>query len=116
MNRSIYILPLRCENGHVYDGFLVGDDGPIEPGMCEKCGARSIEYIPPQSDGHKALTWTTDKPEKSGWYWYRENNNAQVAFIEFGPSGHGIAEFCEDCRESLFLLNGEWAGPLEVPE
>jgi len=69
------------------------------------------------------LTWTTDKPTKPGWYWYRENNRLCVWYVRVGDGkrtelwvyqphrisdGHGIQLF--------YFKGGEWAGPIKEPK
>ena len=49
------------------------------------------------------LAWTTEKPTKPGWYWWRSK------FL--GPEVRWVSTVKE-----IYSPNyGEWAGPLEVP-
>jgi hypothetical protein len=62
------------------------------------------------------LTWTTRKPTKTGWYWYRGECDGATGkvlhFIDDDGEGPYIAT-----AEGLALndLDGEWAGPVEPP-
>lgn len=65
------------------------------------------------------LAWTTDEPTQSGWYWFR-GNPGNAASEYSGPVQ------LDDCGQVQLVgiegwwnrhhFNGEWAGPLEVPE
>ncbi|THJ10895.1 MAG: hypothetical protein CAF43_008605 [Nitrospira sp. CG24C] len=62
------------------------------------------------------MTWTTKKPTKTGWYWYRRQSDGNTAkvlhFIDDDGDGPYIAT-----SDDLTLkdLDGEWAGPVEPP-
>jgi hypothetical protein len=62
------------------------------------------------------LAWTTKRPTKPGWYWYRGQFNGNtvkvIHFIDDDGDGPYIAT-----SEDLALndLEGEWAGPVEPP-
>ena len=62
------------------------------------------------------MIWTTKKPTKTGWYWYRgqsDGNTAKVLhFIDDDGEGPYLAT-----SDDLALkdLDGEWAGPVEPP-
>ena len=62
------------------------------------------------------LNWTTKKPTKPGWYWYRgecDGNTPKVLhFIDDDGDGPYLAT-SED--RALNDLDGEWAGPVEPP-
>ena len=73
------------------------------------------------------MTWTTDKPTKEGWYWYREKMiepECVLVFEGIYESADGWTERRMMCRSidegddstSVKHLSGEWAGPIEVPE
>jgi hypothetical protein len=64
------------------------------------------------------LKWTTEKPTRPGWYWWRmdagdciveidrdAHDNDSLYMLEPGPDG-GV---------SLDILTGQWAGPIEPP-
>jgi hypothetical protein len=62
------------------------------------------------------MTWTTQKPTRPGWYWYRDLpfrtefvvNVCELVTGELFASADGFDQYVE-------RLSGEWAGPLEVP-
>ncbi len=66
------------------------------------------------------MNWTSEKPSKPGWYWYRATDQGEPSIervvvdrrhgrtcmvLEDGPEG----------LEEVALYGGEWFGPLEVP-
>ena len=66
--------------------------------------------------GMSNLTWTTRKPTKTGWYWYRSECNGKTVkvlhFIDDDGEGPYLAT-SDDV--TLNDLDGEWAGPVEPP-
>jgi hypothetical protein len=62
------------------------------------------------------LAWTTQKPTKIGWYWYRRRSDGDTAkvlhFIDDDGDGPYIAT-SDDV--ALNDLDGEWVGPGEPP-
>jgi hypothetical protein len=62
------------------------------------------------------LIWTTKKPTKTGWYWYRGEGDGQTEkvlhFIDDDGDGPYLAT-SDDL--ALTDLAGEWAGPVEPP-
>ena len=62
------------------------------------------------------LAWTTQRPTKIGWYWYRRGSDEEPAkvlhFIDDDGDGPYIAT-SDDV--ALNDLAGEWAGPVEPP-
>ena len=79
------------------------------------------------------MTWTTVKPTKAGWYWWkRADFPAEMVriiegdFHDLGPSQHGLFMFgFRDHPDEGVIINycfrldtcgGEWAGPLEPPK
>jgi hypothetical protein len=72
------------------------------------------------------MTWTIDKPAQSGWYWYREPEknigkpmsawvftDGPLVFVSlFAP--HSDIPRQESGQTKDF--NGEWWGPIKVPE
>jgi hypothetical protein len=72
------------------------------------------------------MTWTTEKPTTSGWYFYRESgknlDKPMVAWVFtsgkfiyvslFLP--HGQMPYTETGQTKDF--SGEWWGPVEVPK
>jgi len=64
------------------------------------------------------MTWTTDKPTKPGWYWYRPASDQNIEVVEIArPHGDlhiymlGHPDLCPPYEQ----VEGEWAGPLEPP-
>lgn len=65
------------------------------------------------------MTWTTDKPTKMGWYWWREKYVGgknpkylvRVLEVENIDGVLGIRGY-----NKIRLMHGHWAGPLEPPE
>jgi hypothetical protein len=73
--------------------------------------------------GNPALSWTTEKPSKPGWYWFRFGPiDEPVMFCIFVRAGTRGGELW--VRHVLPLISekpvsyydGQWAGPLEPPE
>ena len=62
------------------------------------------------------MTWTTKKPTKIGWYWYRgECDGKTVKALHFiDDDGEGPYLATSD-DVALNDLDGEWAGPVEPP-
>lgn len=66
------------------------------------------------------MIWTTEKPTKPGWYWWRDpykNNRAPEVCRVMDRKGQLIAYFNDD---SIYLTEFtqpcEWAGPIPEPE
>lgn len=67
------------------------------------------------------MIWTTEKPTKPGWYWWRCRGVQCV--VEIGTPQHVIqlssglsVWFTSGSVRKLQDVDGEWAGPLEEPE
>lgn len=62
------------------------------------------------------MTWTTKRPTKTGWYWYRgvcDGNTTKVLhYIDDDGEGPYLATSDD---HTLNDLDGEWAGPVEPP-
>jgi hypothetical protein len=69
------------------------------------------------------LNWTTDKPRKPGWYWYRSkrdrlqiiefiewNNELRTIGVSPGMYPHLVTQ------RAPYGPEAEWAGPLTPPE
>lgn len=54
------------------------------------------------------LTWTREKPTEQGWYFYRARNTGGVTVVYVIDGQTRLAE--------VAVLNGDWAGPLAMPE
>jgi len=68
------------------------------------------------------MNWTTDKPTKPGWYWYKKEDHDM-----FHADGIAIVEVIKEedwlvCRHSnsdnewIEDSQAQWAGPLETPK
>lgn len=70
------------------------------------------------------MKWTTEKPTKEGWYWYRQYRNNGIRKGSFYPpriaeveAGLMIWEFMtEDAYTNVIDLNGQWSGPIQPPQ
>ncbi|WP_447973589.1 hypothetical protein [Nitrospira sp. Kam-Ns4a] len=61
------------------------------------------------------LTWTTDKPLKAGWYWYRgEAREADPLIVQVDETG--LFQWPDGTFQEVKLTRGEWAGPIALPE
>ncbi len=61
------------------------------------------------------MTWTTKKPTKTGWYWYRGGCDDTVKVLHYiDDDGDGPYLATSEDRV-LNDLDGEWAGPVEPP-
>jgi hypothetical protein len=76
---------------------------------------RETEMIDPE--------WTTEKPTKLGWYWYKSKRdrlqiieliewNKELRAIDVSQGMHSHLE----THRSPYGPNAEWAGPLTPPE
>jgi hypothetical protein len=66
------------------------------------------------------LNWTTEKPTKPGWYWYREDPTASPKLVFHGLVWDAVADVAGRLPKSITFERdqipvGEWAGPLEPP-
>lgn len=96
---------------------------------CSKCGLLALmentedgglKMIPL---GFSQLTWTTEKPRKPGWYWYRGPGTNVVPasvdgcndlrYLDVGLHNNVLSE--SDSGVPVGEIPGEWAGPLEPP-
>ena len=61
------------------------------------------------------LKWSTEKPTKPGWYWWRitmwGKQFSKVYMVE--ANRHG--ELYISGLEIIDNINGQWAGPIELP-
>lgn len=70
------------------------------------------------------MTWTTQRPTEVGWYWYRRIDLpihcARTSILEVSTMKGGLSVY-EDYGDGVLWhplkeYNGQWCGPLEVPE
>lgn len=70
------------------------------------------------------LTWTTDKPTKPGWYWWKKSRQQKdgMGRVYFSNNGKGNLRIALDGKKMRPEINTFsddetlWYGPLEVPE
>lgn len=63
--------------------------------------------------------WTTEKPSRAGWYWWRMGTrDAEIVEIEEIAGILTVFQtgYDENLAKSVKFWEGEWAGPLEEPE
>lgn len=58
------------------------------------------------------MTWTSEKPTKTGWYWWRRGQYMRIRTVEQGrdelwADGYTVEKLTEE--------NAQWAGPIEPP-
>ena len=64
------------------------------------------------------MTWTTEKPTKDGWYWYKDRNflTTMARIYDFEEDEIILVHIPEfKKRFEICDLNGEWAGPIPEP-
>lgn len=122
---------LKQHRDYYHDGSTMSEDASHFGEVAIKEVIEHVEQLP------DSLPWTTDKPTKPGWYWARTSGkpvdeteivrltwmrgiddqaDAQDALVvHFNPGGW---PFAHDVMKGIPLdeLEGEWYGPLEVPE
>jgi len=71
------------------------------------------------------MIWTTEKPVKPGWYWYRADSSieahAQVVHVrepnqELARNEWEVEFTGFETAHKLDEQKGEWAGPIPEPE
>lgn len=60
------------------------------------------------------MTWTTERPQRPGWYWFR-NTDYDIRMVHVVHSETALVEEETD-GDQHELPDGEWAGPLAPPE
>jgi len=69
------------------------------------------------------MTWTSDKPTQTGFYWYRkpsreaspEKPYTTVVEVVICEESF-VAELAVEGDKDLSSFSGEWYGPLEIPQ
>ena len=64
------------------------------------------------------LRWTTDKPTRPGWYWYREGEGPEIYWVFAAPFNGQVRMYAGHKDEGGIWIDswrGDWAGPLEPP-
>ena len=59
--------------------------------------------------------WTKTKPTEAGWYWYRGQADESDPFIVQVDEA-GQFQWPDGGYQEVTLTDGEWAGPIELPE
>lgn len=66
------------------------------------------------------MTWSTDKPTKPGFYWYRTHDcETEIMKVTGNRNDRLWAQSTDDGFDGALPvkhLHGEWFGPLEIPE
>lgn len=90
--------------------------------LIDRIGADKEEFmrgLDRISKNVSVMQWTTDKPTKHGWYWFRNwNRETTPCLVQVADVfGRGL-EVCFVTGHRVLLkdVHSEWCGPLEVPE
>lgn len=69
------------------------------------------------------MTWTSDLPTQTGFYWYRESSRdassekSYITVVEVVICEESfVAELAVEGDRDLSSFPGEWHGPLEIPQ
>ena len=60
------------------------------------------------------MKWTTEKPTKPGWYWFKDHSYKYIMYINPDIMPNGKDGY--DGKEWMFSWEALWAGPIEEPE
>lgn len=65
-----------------------------------------------------ALTWTTEKPVKPGWYWWRYGARRKASVMHITQGHVQNMEVFTVGMFAMFIneVPGEWAGPIDPPQ
>ena len=64
----------------------------------------------------EGMIWTTEKPTKPGWYWYRSECDGHTVKVIHYIDDDGDGPYLATSEDlALNDLDGEWAGPVEPP-
>jgi hypothetical protein len=78
--------------------------------VCRLCG--KAEESP-----DRRLIFTAEKPVLPGWYWYRLNHtDTHPVVVQVHPESDTVGPWGNGTTSSLSTQQGEFAGPLEVPQ
>ena len=65
------------------------------------------------------MNWTTNKPMKAGWYWWRKGWNEEPTLVEVTIDGYGFLKTGPPSNliegGALADASGEWGGRVEMP-
>lgn len=60
------------------------------------------------------MTWTTTKPTRVGWYWYRASGGSLIVYV-YQALEELYCDFPDDSPFPVADLPHEWAGPIPEP-
>ena len=77
--------------------------------------------VPHSGLDQAGMTWTTDKLNQVGWFWYRKDHNSHVRLVKISDAG--VVLYLRSLDESGHVdvtvrpedCSGEWAGPIVPP-
>lgn len=65
------------------------------------------------------MNWTSEKPTKPGWHWYRHSGSSEALLVHPAVACDQIVQLPGVARAVTFMTekldSGQWAGPLELP-
>ncbi len=62
------------------------------------------------------MIWTTEKPTRTGWYWWRRPSIPEDVIVEVYKDKRNPAMLMLRGRGRLYVQRGQWAGPIPEPE
>lgn len=66
--------------------------------------------------GAADMKWTSEKPTRKGWYWWRQDKEAVICRVwEWWDKQELYVRFEGSDSAPVNTLDGEWAGPLDPP-
>ena len=77
--------------------------------VCRVCGQAEL-------DPALKLLFTPEKPLIPGWYWYRVNQKETQPVVLYVQPQLDKVGTEPGTSHTLSLMQGEWAGPLEMPD
>lgn len=92
-------------------GELQGDDKQDEPELNGGC------RIPMTDNKTDSRQWTSEKPTKSGFYYYRQSDDEDpiVLKVDIRDDRRVVWLPGDNAAEPLEQCHGDWAGPIEPP-
>lgn len=55
------------------------------------------------------MKWTSDRPEESGWYWFKESENAMREIVRFSPNGTFARVDVSGEQDPSLYPHAEWS-------
>jgi hypothetical protein len=83
--------------------------------------AEQFDGIPMAENKTDPRQWTSEKPTKSGFYYYRQSNDEDPIVLKVDVlddrKGRSIVVWLpgDNAPEPLEQCHGDWAGPIEPP-